>query len=127
MLRAAVNKQGKMLVIWAKPTGEGDVSGTTLLYSSLTLELPPTPTATREVLTPTLLPPTLHSPTATAEHSPTPASTFDSAQVNSQGQTDHDDTNGRTSPFIMALIPVTLLLFTVLGLVIRRAARGQDR
>ena len=48
LLAAAVNKQGKMVVVLAVPTGAGDVAERTLLYSSRTLELPPKQTAIQE-------------------------------------------------------------------------------
>jgi len=127
LLAAAVNKQGKMVVVLAVPTGEGDAAERTLLYSTRTLELPPEQTAIQEVPTQTLLPPTLTPATPTPERSSTPASTVDSEPANSQGQTDRDETNDLISPFTMALLPVALLLLSVLGIVIRRAARVKDR
>jgi hypothetical protein len=45
LLAAAVNKQGKMVVVLAVPTGASDAAERTLLYSTRTLELPD-PTAT---------------------------------------------------------------------------------
>ena len=125
LLAAAVNKQGKMIVVLAEPTGAGDAAERTLLYSSRTLELPPKQTAIQEVPTQTLLPPTLTPATPTPERLLTPASTVDSEPANSQGQTDRNETNDPISPFTMALLPVALLLLSVLGIVVRRAARAK--
>ena len=127
LLAAAVNKQGKMVVVLAVPTGAGDAAERILLYSTRTLELPPRQTAIKEVPTQTLLSPTLTPVTPTPERSSTPASTVDSEPANSQGQTDRNETNDRISPVIMALLPVALLLLAILGIVIRRAARANDR
>ena len=127
LLAATVNKQGKMLIVLAEPTGAGNAAERTLLYSSRTLELPPKQTASEGAPTQTLLPPTLPPATATPELSAAPASTVDSEPANSQGQTDRNETNDRISPFTIALIPVALLLLIVLGFVILRATRVKDR
>ncbi len=127
LLAAAVNKQGKMMVVLAEPAGGGDVAQRTLLYSTRTLELPPKQTAIQEIPTQPLLRPTLAPATPTPERSSTPASTVDSEPANSQGQTDRNETNDPISPFIIAILPVALLLLGVLGFVIRRAAQVKDR
>jgi hypothetical protein len=127
LLAAAVNKQGKTVVVLAVPTGAGDAAERTLLYSVSMLELPPEQTAFEEVPTQTLLPPTLTPATPTAERSSTPVSTVDSEPTHSQGQTDRNEPSGRISPFTMALLPVVLLLLGVLGMMIRQAARVKDR
>jgi hypothetical protein len=127
LLAAAVNTQGKMMVVLTGPTGEGDVAERTLLYSTRTLELPPEQTAIQAVPTETLSSPTITAATSTPEHLSTPASTVESESANSQGQIDRAETNDPISPFIMALLPVALLLLTVLGIVIRRATRVKDR
>ena len=127
LLAAAVNKQGKMVVVLAVPTGTGDAAERILLYSTRTLKLPPRQTAIQEVPTQTLFPPTLTSATPTPERLKTPASTVDSEPTNSQGRRDRSETNDLISPLTIALIPVALLLLSVLGIVIRRAARAKDR
>lgn len=127
LLAAAINKQGKMMLVVAEPTGEGDAAETSLRYSARTLELPPKETSIQDAPTQTLLPPMLTPATPTPEPSFTPASTVDSEPTNSQGQADRNQTNNRISPFALALAPVALLLLTVLGIVIRRAARVEDR
>jgi hypothetical protein len=127
LLAAAINKQGKMIVVLAKRTGEGDVAENTLLYSTRTLKLPPKQTAIEEVPTQTLLPPTLASATLTPEHSSTPVSTVNTEPTNSQGAADREETNDPISPFTMAILPVALLLLSVLGLMLRRATRDKDR
>ena len=129
LLAAAVNKQGKMVVVLAVPTGAGNAAERILLYSTRTLKLPPKQTAIQEVPTQPLLPPTLTSIPATPapERSSTPASTVDSEPANSQGQTNRNEINDRISPFTTALLPVALLLLSVLGIVIRRATRNEDQ
>jgi hypothetical protein len=127
LLAAAVNKQGQMVVLLAIPTGTGEAAQRTLLYSTRTLELPAKQTAIQEVPTQTLLAPTLTPATPAPERSSTPASTVDSEPANSQGQTARNETNGRISPLTIALLPVALLLLSVLGIVIWRATRAQDR
>ena len=123
LLAAAVNNQGKMLVVLAEPTGEGEVAQSTLFYSIRALEVPSEQSATQKVPTQTLLPSTLTPATTTPEYSSTPANTVDSAPTNSQGQTDPNQANDRTSPFTTVLLPVALLLLGVLGFVIIRAIR----
>ena len=127
LLAAAVNKQGKMVVVLAVPTGAGDAAERTLLYSIRALELPTKKTAIQEVPTQTLLSPTLTPETPTLEPSKTPVSTVDTEPTNSQGQTDRNETNDPISPFTMAVLPVALLLLGVLAIVIRRVARVKDR
>ena len=127
MLAATVNNQGKMMVVLAKPMGEGDVAERTLLYSTRTLELPAKQAAIEQGPTQALLPPTLAPATPTPERSPTPASTVESEPANSPDQTDLNETKDPISPFTMALLPVALLLLSVLGIVMRQAARAKDR
>jgi hypothetical protein len=126
LLAAAVNKQGKMMVVWAEQTGQGDIAERTLLYSTRTLELPPRQTAIKEVPTETLSSPTVTAATSTPERLLTPTASDDSRSAN-QGQMDRVETNDPMSPFTMALLPVALLLLVVLGIVIRRAAQVKDR
>jgi len=127
LLAATVNDQGKMMVVLAKPMGEGDVAERTLLYSTRTLELPAKQAAIEQGPTQALLPPTLAPATPTPERSPTPASTVESAPANSPDQTELNKTKDPISPFTMALLPVALLLLSVLGIVMRQAARAKDR
>ncbi len=127
LLAATVNKQGKMMVVLAEPAGQSNVAERKLLYSTRTFELPSKQTAIQENPTQPLLRPTLAPATPTPERSSTPASTADSELANSQSQTDRNETNDPISPYIMALLPVALLLLGVLGFVIRRAAQVKDR
>ena len=127
LLAAAVNPQGKMLIVLAAPAVEGNVEDMTLLYSTRALELSRNPTAIQEAPTQTLLPPTLTPATPTPERLSTPASTVDSEPANSQDQTDRNEPNDPISPFTMALIPVALILLSVLAIVIRQVARAKDR
>jgi hypothetical protein len=127
LLAAAVNKQGKIVVVLAVPTGASDAAESLLLYSTRTLDFPPKQTTTQEVSTQTPLPPTPTPAIPTLEPSSTPANTVESEPTNSQGKTDRNETNGRISPFTMALLPVALLLLSVLAIVIRRAIRDKDR
>jgi hypothetical protein len=126
-LAGAVNKQGKMVVVWAVPTGAGDAAARSLLYSTRTFELLPDQTTIQGAPTQTLLPPTSIPATPTLEPSSTPANRVNSEPINSQGQTSSNATNDRTSPFTMALLPVAILLLSVLGIIIRQAARAKDR
>jgi hypothetical protein len=118
MLAATVNKQGKMMVVFADTAGEGDVAGRGLRYSTRTLVLPEEQTTTQEAPTPTLLRPTLTPATPALAGSSTPA--------NSLVQTDRTETNDQTSPLVIALVPVALLLLGVLGIVMRQVARSRD-
>ena len=127
LLAAAFNKQGKIVVVLAVPTDADDAAERILLYSARTLKLPPNQTAIQKVPTQTPLSPTLSPATPTPERSSTPASTIESEPANPQGQTDSNETNDRISPFTMALLPVALLLLIVLGFVIRRDTRVEDR
>ncbi len=132
LFAAAVNREGKMVIVLAVPTAEGVVESTVsesnLLYSVRTFkQLPPKPTTTLKAPTPTPLPPTLIPATPTLDMSPTPAGTVDSTPATSQGQTDGSETSGRISPVAMALLPVAILLLSVLGIAIRRATQSKDR
>jgi hypothetical protein len=127
LLAATVNKQGKMMVVLAEPVGQGKVAERKLLYSTRTLELSIKQTAVQQVPTQTLLLPSLTPTTPTLEPSPTPVSTLDSEPTNSQGQTDRNESSDPLSPFIIAMLPVALLLLGVLGFVIRRAAQVKDQ
>jgi hypothetical protein len=127
LLAAAINKQGKMIVILDEPATEGDPGQKTLLYSMRTFELPHKQTTTPEGPTQTLLPPTLTPVSPTPRPLSTPTVMAKSEPTNSQSQTDGNTTNDPTLPFTVALLPVALLLFIILGIVIRGSTRGQDR
>jgi hypothetical protein len=127
LLGAAVNKQGKMIVVLAEPADEGDPAQKMLLYSIRTLELPRKQPATQEVPTQTLLPPTLTPIPPTPERLSTPNGTAKSEPTDSQSQTNGNVTNDPVFPFTMALLPVALLLIIILGVVIRGSTRGEDR
>ena len=127
LLAAAVNMQGKMVVALAVPTGASDAAETLLIYSSRTLNLPPQQTTTQELSTQTPLPPTLTPAIPTPKPSSTPENTVDSEPTDSQAETDRNETNNPISPFIMALLPVALLLLIVLSTVVRQFARVKDR
>jgi hypothetical protein len=127
LLAASINKQGNMVVVLVVPTGAGDAAERILLYSIRTLELPRRETAIEEVPTQTRVPPTLTPATPTLDRLSTPASTVEGDPADSQDQTDRNETNDRVSPFTIALIPVALLLLSVLGMMIRRASRVNDR
>jgi hypothetical protein len=118
MLAAIVNKQGKMMVVFADTAGQGDPAERTLLYSTRTLELPQDQTTTQEppaqaLLTPTSVP-------------ATPALAFSSTPANPVGQQERTETNNQMSPLLIALVPVALLLLAVLGVVLRQLARSRD-
>jgi len=127
LLASAINKQGKMVVVLAVPTGASGAAKTLLLYSTHTLELPPNQATTQEVSTQTPLPPTLTPEIPTLEPSSTPANTVDIEPTNPPGETDRNEASGRISPFTTALLPVALLLLIVLGIVVRQVVRVNDR
>lgn len=126
LLAAAVNKQGKMMIVLEEPTGEGEAAESTLFYSTRTLDLPTEQTAVTEVPTATLLSPTITAATDTPEHLLIPTASVDNQAVN-QGQVDSAESNNPITPFTMALIPVAVILLSVLAIVIRRAARAKGR
>ena len=127
LLAAAINKQGKMIVVLDKPASEDDPAQKTLLYSIRALELPQKQTTTPEATTQTPLPPTVTPVSPTPQPLSTPTGTAVSAPTNSQSQTGGNTTNDPTIPFTVALLPVALLLFIVLGIVIRGSTRGEER
>ena len=126
LLTAAVNKQGKLMIVLAEPAGDGDIPERTLRYSIRTLGLPQNQTTTQDVPTEVLSSPTIPAPTATPEPLLSPTALVDDQSVN-QDQTDGAETNDPISPFAIALLPVAILLFSVLGIVIRQIARGKAR
>jgi hypothetical protein len=125
-MASVVNKQGKMMVVLSERTGQGNALERHLLYSIRTLEMPTEEDTVQEIPTETLLPPTPASTTLTPEPSLTSVSTVESEPTDPQGQADLNETNNRTSPFTMALIPVALLLLSVLAIVIRRANQAKE-
>ena len=127
LLAAAINKQGNIVVVLSVPEDAMNTADGQLLYSSRTIKIPSTQTEIRQVPTPTLLPPTLFPATPTAEALSTLVGTDDSGPTSSQDQTDENENNNRISPYTIALLPVALLLLSVLGIMIRRAARAEDR
>jgi hypothetical protein len=126
LLAAAVNKQGKMMVVLAEQTSEANVAERTLLFATRTLELPQKQTAITEIPTQTLSSPTMTPATPSPEPLLTATASVENQSVD-QGQKEPVETNDPISPFKAALIPVALLLLGVLGLVIRQAARAKDR
>ena len=126
LLAATVNKEGKMMIVLAQTTGQGDTAQRTLLYSTRTLELPQEPTESQKVPTKTQLPPTLTPATSTPELSLTPTLSVDNQPTN-EGQPDPNETNDRISPFATAILPVALLLLSVLGVVLWQATRNKAR
>jgi hypothetical protein len=127
ILASAINEQGKMVIVMAVPTGADDAPESILLYSTRTIELPPNQISIQEVPTQKSLSPTLTPATLTPEPSPTAATTVESEPTSSQDQTDRNEGDDRISSTAMALLPVALLLLIVLGIVIRRATRAEDR
>jgi hypothetical protein len=127
MVAATVNSRGKMVVVLSATTGPDAAAERFLLYSTRTLELPEEQTPGEELPTQTPLPLPSSPATSTPEGLLTPTSTIDSEPTNSQNQTDRIESNSRTSPFAIALVPVALLLFLVLGIVIRRITQAEDR
>jgi hypothetical protein len=126
LLAAVVNRQGKMMVVLAEPTVEGNVGERTLLYSFRTLDIPSKETNVQETPTETLSSPTMVPVTPTLEPLSTLTASVDNQSANT-GQTEGIETSDSPSPFIMALVPVALLLLVVLGMVVRRASQLKDR
>ena len=117
LLAAAVNMDGKMVVVLAVPTGAGDVTERLLLYVTRTLDLPPRQTAIQE--TPTPSPSPTYTPTTPpAKRSPTPTATVDSGSARPSDP---------MTQYAMGLLPAALLLLTVLGIVALRAVRVKAR
>ena len=65
--------------------------------------------------------------TPTRELLETPTSAVKSEPTMSQNQTESNETNDSTSPLTAALLPVALLLLSIVGIVILRAARANAR
>jgi hypothetical protein len=124
-LAAAVSKQGKMLVLLAEQTTQGDVPEMTLHYATRTLELPAGQAAT-QIPTKVVLTPTLAPATSTPEGLLTPTTTADNRSATAE-QTAHSETSNQLSPLKSALLPVALLLLSVLGIGIWQVARAKDR
>lgn len=125
LLATDVNKQGKMMVILARPMNAEDTTQMSLLYATRTLKLPLNPGPGPKVPTPTLLPSTMIPSTPTHESVPIPTGTIESASSTSQVQMDPNEPNNRLSPFTMAIVPVVLLLLSILGIVIWQTNRDK--
>ena len=127
LLAAAVNNQGNVMVVMAEPASDGNAMEKTLLYSNRTLQLPPNQTVVQKDPTPTELPLTSTQATPTPARLLTPTSMVEIEPTTLQDQLSPNESSGRFSPLTMALVPVALILLTVVGFVIARAARARDR
>lgn len=124
LLAAAVSAQGKLMAVMAKQADHSNAAETNLFYSTRTLEASPTQNSGQKAATPTSLPPTLVIATSTAD---APTATPDSGPTALPVATQTVQSDGQSSPFQIALLPVGLLLLSVLVLVVWRAARTKDR
>jgi hypothetical protein len=115
-LATAVNKQGKMMVVFTQPVGQSDPAEMNLLYSTRVLQLPPEES---------LAPPTANPTAPPPENLAAQPSTAVSTPASSQTQTVLAETSNRTSPVAIAVVPVALLLLGVLGFVLRKAIRSR--
>jgi hypothetical protein len=122
LLAAAINKQGKMMVVLAQRTGDAELAQVALHYSSSELELPSVQTTVQKTPTKAAATPTRTPATSTPAPMLTPTTTDDNPAATQTGQN-----SGSISPLTMALFPVGLLLLSVLGIVIWRVARAKDR
>jgi hypothetical protein len=126
LLAATVNKQGRMMVVFAQPVNEGDTGEMNVLYSTRLVELSQKQPTTKVAPTPTLLPFTMTPVASTPESSAIPTSVGGNSRVTPESGTDQNQSNDAVSPLVMALIPVTLLLIAVLGIGMRQTARLKD-
>jgi hypothetical protein len=131
LLAAAIKMDGKMVAIMAIPASPGDGAGQ-VLYTARTLELPPSQVDSQATA---VVPPATQSPGAPtqtqavppAEISPTPAATAVSRLTPAQVATDEASANNELTPFLLALLPVGLLLVVVLSLAALRTLRARPR
>ncbi len=127
LIEAAINQQGKMVVVMTIQSGTGTAAETSILYSTRTLELPQEQIPDPEDTPPMLPTPTGSPATATPETLFTPTTPAETEQANSDGPANPNESNNSVSPFAIALVPVALLLLSMLGIVIWRVTRPQDR
>lgn len=127
LLAGVVNKEGKMLVVLARPEADGSAAESSVLYSSRAIDLPRLQTEMQADPTQTALPPTPVLQTPAPEQSSTVAPTLQVEPTTSLTQTTTNTAGNRVSPFTIALVPVALLLLGVLGIVIRQVMRPKDR
>jgi hypothetical protein len=124
MLSAAINADGKMVALWAVQIGAGEAAGTTLLFSTRLLDLPPLPTVAQATATPAPLP-TSTPTTAALAPSATPAATVASRPTPMPSPTEPANTSRRIIQYAMFVLPVALLTFVVLGIVAFRVIQGR--
>lgn len=125
-MAATINKQGKMLVVFSQPAGEGDGGEVNLLSSTRLVELSQKQTATKVPPTPTVVPLTMTPLPSTPESLAIPTNVEANSQVTPESPIDQSQGDDPGSPLVMALVPVALLLLGVLGIGIRQAARLKD-
>jgi hypothetical protein len=116
LLAAAVNKDGKMVVVLAIPTDTGG-AGDGLLYSSRALNLPPIHSPIEEAPTRSIAP-TDTPATPSPEPSLTPAAVvprLNSGPAGLQSPMDRLIASDPLTQFAVAFLPVVLLLLLVLG------------
>lgn len=127
LLASTVNKQGKMMVVLGMSTTLGDTTPTSLLYSTRMLQPGPKQNTTQKDPTPTTAAPTSIPATTVPQTLSTPTAVDVSALSASETPVQTTETSNRFSPLTMALVPVGLLLISILGIVIWRAAQAKDR
>jgi hypothetical protein len=125
-LAVTANRQGKMVVVMAIPTEADTTAAQTLLYSMHALKLADQKPAGQPSPTPTRVS-TLTPATPTLEDLPTSTGTIEVEPTGAQGESGNNEPSSGISPVTMTVIPLALLLLTVLGVVIRRATRAEDR
>lgn len=126
-LGAALNADGKMVVVLVLPTDAAEGKPRLLRYATRLLELPPRPATPQE--TPTPLPPSPAAASATPppQPSPTLAATIATQSVGLQNPSDRSTASDPMTQFVVALLPVVIVLLTVLGIMTLRAVRFKAR
>jgi hypothetical protein len=126
-LDAAVNKDGKMVVVLAIPTGAGEIAERSLFYSMRTLDLLSGQTANQETPIQPAPSPTYTPASTPPEGSLKPIATVSSNSTQLQGPIERINTSDTLSSLTRALFPVALLLLSVMGIVVLNVARVKNR
>ena len=122
----AANAQGNMVLALEIQTEPGDGIESTLAFSTRRLNLVLEEPTDSGIATQTMPAPTLPAPSPTLNSETITTAVIDAQPTDSQSTAGQDEAGNQLSPYLIAIVPVALLLLTVLAIVIRRTVKNKD-
>jgi hypothetical protein len=124
----AINRDGKLVVVWSMAAGTDEADQTLLLYTTRTLEMPPPLAVVQVTATQTPLLPTVTATAPPAEPSSTPVATARVRQTPVPVPSEPVvNASNPVAEYAMFLLPVALLLFVFLFIVAFRIIQTRFR